>query len=96
VPDEATATNRPFPYVTLFHKLFTAEVLCIQLMPGKIDGVGIELTATEAEPLPEAFTARIFIGYVLQLVKPLLMIIGLSVTAGEGVTQVAPLSVEYS
>jgi hypothetical protein len=47
-------------------------------------------------PLPEAFTALIFIEYVVQLVKPLLIIIGLAVIAGDGVTQLVPPSVEYS
>jgi hypothetical protein len=61
-----------------------------------VDTVGVKLTADETLPLPEVFTALSFIEYVVQLIKPLLMIIGLSVTAGEGVTQVAPLSVEYS
>jgi hypothetical protein len=58
--------------------------------------VGVKLAATEVDPLPEAFTARILIEYAVQLVKPLLIIIGLVVIAGEGVTQFVPPSVEYS
>jgi hypothetical protein len=46
-------------------------------------------------PLPELFTARIFIEYELQLVKPLLIMSGLAVIAGEGVIQLVPPSVEY-
>jgi hypothetical protein len=58
--------------------------------------VGVKLADAEADPLPEVFTARIFIEYEVQLVKPLLIIRGLSVVAGEGVTQLVPPSVEYS
>jgi hypothetical protein len=65
-------------------------------MPGFADALGVKLAATEAEPLPEAFTARIFIEYEVQLVNPLLIVIGLVVIAGEGVIQLVPPSVEYS
>jgi hypothetical protein len=65
-------------------------------MPGFTDALGVKLAATEAVPLPEVFTARIFIEYEVQLVKPLLIIIGLAVIAGEGVIQLVPPFVEYS
>jgi hypothetical protein len=75
--------------------LSVADVLLVQFIPIFTDAVGVKLAATEAVPLPEAFTALIFIEYVVQLVKPLLIIIGLAVIAGDGVTQLVPPSVEY-
>ena len=33
VPDLAVATNNPFPYATLFHKLSAAEVRMVHVMP---------------------------------------------------------------
>ena len=75
--------------------LSVADVLLVQMIPIFIDAVCIKLAATEADPLPEAFTARIFIEYEVQFVKPLLIIIGLVVIAGEGVIQLVPPSVEY-
>jgi hypothetical protein len=77
--------------------LSAAEVLCTQMLPRpSVDKFGVKFTAVEAVPLPEAFTARSLIGYVVQLDKPLHMMIGLAVISGEGVTHVVPLSVEYS
>ena len=55
------------------------------------------VTFTNAEPQPEPalFTARNCTGYVVPPVKPFI-VKGLVVTAGDGVTQVLLLSMEYS
>ena len=65
---------------------------------GSLGGVTVNVvvfTASEEQPNPWVFTARSLIGYVVPLAKPVI-INGLVVTAGEGVTQVMPLSMEYS
>jgi hypothetical protein len=49
----------------------------------------------EPQPVPALFIARNCIGYVVKLLKPVI-VKGLVVTAGDGVTQVVPLSIEYS
>ena len=55
----------------------------------------VVLTDTEPQLAPALFTARNCILYVVSLVKPAI-VNGLVVTAGEGVTHVVPLFIEYS
>ena len=65
-----------------------------------VDEVGVHapvvtLTVPDGQLLPSVFTARNRIGYVVAEVNPV-MISGLEVTAGEGVTQELPPFNEYS
>ena len=57
--------------------------------------VVVVLTVSEAQLEPALFTARSRKGYVVPPVKPVI-VKGLVVTAGEGVCQLLPLSMEYS
>jgi hypothetical protein len=62
---------------------------------GSLGGVNVVVfTAAEEQPNPWVFTARSLTGYVVPLVKPVI-VNGLVVADGEGVTQVLPLSMEY-
>ena len=55
----------------------------------------VVLTVAEAQLEPSLFTARNCIGYRVPSVRPL-MVNGLVVADGERVTQLLPLSIEYS
>lgn len=70
--------------------------LAIDVVTGA-DGTntGVEaLTASDAKPIPFAFTARIFTWYAVALGKPVTFI-GLVLIAFAGTTQVDPPSSEY-
>ena len=63
-----------------------------------VEVFGVQVVATKVEDPqlePMLFIARNCIGYVVPLLKPVI-VNGLVVIAGDGITQVLPLSNEYS
>jgi hypothetical protein len=88
----------PFPLLVGAVKLTSADLTpaATDMPDGSLGGDDkvVVLNIADAQLEPTLFTARNFIGYIVELESPLI-VNGLVVTAGEGVTQVLPLSMEY-